>query len=308
MGLDVSVIIPVYNDSLNITKTLNSLVDQTFKNFEVVLVDDGSTDEIEKYLEPFLNKINLRYYFQENSGVSAARNKGIYYAKGKYISFLDSDDYHDAEYLEKMINQIKMKDSDVCYCGFKTIANNIVQKTKTKFTGNNVLEKYILRHIIFNTNSVVLNREFVLRKSILFKKNLNWAEDIDFFSRILAETNKVTYAEDYLTYYNNDAVGTRLSDFSMQKLDLDYTVFMDLCNEISNDNMSLKKAFVDYRIPGLLTYKLLLAIEENVDKNEIKEYYEKYKDYVTGFSFNNGLRSIKLNVSKIELGIKIRTL
>ena len=104
-----SVIIPVYNSEKYLKECLDSLVNQTFKDFEIICINDGSTDNSKKLLEEYANKDDrINVYSQENQGVGAARNYGMTLAKGKYINFLDSDDILSAnalksayEFLEK---------------------------------------------------------------------------------------------------------------------------------------------------------------------------------------------------------------
>ena len=87
----VSVIIPVYNSAKYIQKAIDSVLDQTYSNYEIIVVDDGSTDETRQKLQSYQNKI--RYVFQENQGSATARNTGIKLAKGDLVAFLDSDDF-----------------------------------------------------------------------------------------------------------------------------------------------------------------------------------------------------------------------
>src|SRR5437868_7134370 len=90
----VSVIIPTYNRGKLITRAVNSVLNQTFNDFEIIIVDDGSKDETKNILMPYQNqkKNRIKYFYQENRGISAARNRGIKESTGEYIAFLDSDD------------------------------------------------------------------------------------------------------------------------------------------------------------------------------------------------------------------------
>lgn len=306
MSLDISVVIPTYNAALSITKTLQSLVDQTLENFEVILVDDGSTDELKKYLESFYDKINLNYYYQENGGVSSARNKGISHARGKYICFLDSDDFYDEDYLMKMVNKSESEKSDICYCGFKTIENGVTEITKSEFTKEDVLKKYMLGRVVVNTTGWVVNREFLLSTGVLFTVGLSWAEDMQFFGTLLTKTKKIAYVKEYLSNYNNDVEGERLTDYSIGRMDLDHKVFTKIYDELENKDTELRKAIIDYRLSASLTDGLINALRNEVNRDEILKYYDKYKEYVTGFTYNNGLKSMKLNIKKVLLGNKIK--
>ncbi|MDD2650679.1 MAG: glycosyltransferase family 2 protein [Candidatus Cloacimonadales bacterium] len=99
----ISVIIPAYNAEKLLADSLNSVVNQTYKNFEVIIVNDGSVDKTADICDSFASKdTRIKYTYQDNAGVSMARNKGMEMSSGKYICFLDADDYYSPTYLEKM--------------------------------------------------------------------------------------------------------------------------------------------------------------------------------------------------------------
>src|SRR5690606_6751565 len=102
-----SVVIPLYNKELSVRNTINSVLDQTFKEFEIVIVNDGSTDNSVKEVEKFDDK-RIRLIHQENKGVSAARNRGIEEAKYEWIAFLDADDLWRENHLEEVVRMINI--------------------------------------------------------------------------------------------------------------------------------------------------------------------------------------------------------
>ena len=103
----ISIIIPLYNKGNIIQLTLNSILAQSYKDFEVIIVDDGSTDKSKQMLLPYLENENIKYIYQTNKGVSAARNAGAQQAKGEWILFLDADDPLYPNALEILISAIK---------------------------------------------------------------------------------------------------------------------------------------------------------------------------------------------------------
>ncbi|MBR2343772.1 MAG: glycosyltransferase family 2 protein [Clostridia bacterium] len=116
--VQVSIIIPCYNCEALIDETLDSLVNQTFKNFEVICVNDGSRDNTLQKLEAWSEKgcLNMRLVNQENAGVSRARNVGISEAAGRYILFLDSDDCLHPEFIKRLVQGVELSGADVSYC------------------------------------------------------------------------------------------------------------------------------------------------------------------------------------------------
>jgi glycosyltransferase involved in cell wall biosynthesis len=121
-----SIIIPAYNRANSISKTLDRLYAQTSTDFEVIVVDDGSTDNTREIVSDYVQQKGLNYFFQTNSGVSAARNCGAVNAIGEYLLFLDSDDTVSSTWLEDYNEGILKVDADLLYCGIKRIRNGVV--------------------------------------------------------------------------------------------------------------------------------------------------------------------------------------
>ena len=118
----ISIIVPCYNMENFIEKCIKSILAQTYKNIEVLVIDDGSTDNTKYKIKKIIqNDKRFLYYFKENGGLSDARNFGLKRAHGKYICFIDSDDYIEKNYIEEMYNSIIENDSDIAICDIKRI-------------------------------------------------------------------------------------------------------------------------------------------------------------------------------------------
>lgn len=116
----ISIIVPVYNTEKYLSKCLNSLIKQTLKEVEILCVNDGSKDNSAKILEDFAQKdCRIKIFSQKNSGQSVARNLAIEHATGEYLGFVDSDDWIDLDYFEKLYNAAKENDCDIACAGFK---------------------------------------------------------------------------------------------------------------------------------------------------------------------------------------------
>lgn len=130
----LSIIVPVYNVEKYLSKCIDSILNQTFEDFELILIDDGSPDECGKICDNYANKDRrIIVIHQKNAGVSAARNAGLDIAKGEYIGFIDSDDYIDKTMYEKLINAIESFNVDMAICGYDYIneAGNVERKFKS---------------------------------------------------------------------------------------------------------------------------------------------------------------------------------
>ena len=156
----VSVIIPIYNSENVIQKSLNSVFNQTYKNIEIILVDDCSTDNSEKIIKEIMKKHNEIYYYKQekNMGAGATRNKALELAKGQYVAFLDSDDIWYPEKVEKQLKLMKEKETILCYTAIEMIDENenlIKSKRKVK---EKIDYKFLLKNTMIPTSSVIIDR------------------------------------------------------------------------------------------------------------------------------------------------------
>jgi glycosyltransferase involved in cell wall biosynthesis len=178
----VSVIIPVYNGEACISIPLNSLLKQTYPDFEVVIIDDGSTDSTKDVVEKYTSMDNrFKYYYQTNQGVSAARNKGMELSRGEFITFLDSDDFHEETFLDKMVDKIQRESADVCYCGHNIVTPDKSKKRINKFKSKHVLIDYILDKVPVNTGGWMIRKKLIEEFDIKFPIGVSWGEDVEFF-------------------------------------------------------------------------------------------------------------------------------
>lgn len=131
----ISIVIPIFNSGRYILDCLESIERQTYKNIEVVLINDGSTDDTEERIRKYKSesKLEIQYIFQENHGQAYARNFGIDRAEGEYIAFVDSDDYLDDDYLERLYETAEQYDADVVNSGYR-----VVKEDKTILSEVNV--------------------------------------------------------------------------------------------------------------------------------------------------------------------------
>ena len=184
--VDVSVIIPVYNVEKYIKRCLDSLVNQTLENIEFILVDDGSPDGsaeiIKEYADKFPNKIV--YLYQDNAGQGAARNAGYRIAKGKYIGYVDSDDYVDTNMFKKLYDKAKEDNSDMVICG----CYNVDEETGHMVSDcNQDIHKLDIENAIFGKMAVwnkLYRRELI--DGIEFRSKV-WYEDLDFTIRVISK-------------------------------------------------------------------------------------------------------------------------
>lgn len=150
----ISVIVPVYNVEQYLPQCLDSIINQTYKNLEIICVDDGSPDNSGKILDEYAKKDKrIKVIHQENQGVSVARNTGLDNATGEYIGFVDPDDWIEANYYETLIHSAKENNADVVQCGYKTYCDKIdkvVVWKKTIATNFKNIIKNLKRGYVWN--------------------------------------------------------------------------------------------------------------------------------------------------------------
>jgi len=206
---------PVYNTEKYLPDALESLLNQTFKNFELICVDDGSTDNSLNILKEFNNSHNnfIKIISQKNSGIGHARNHGFEFAQYETTLFLDSDDYFCPEFLEKMYRQYQKTKADIVICRYNAVmpSNNIIQENcgirNKLIPKKEIFNKDDLPEYIFNfTNHAIWNKlfrtEFIKNNRISFDDIPESNDDDVFFmlsSLFFAE--KITIIEDSLILY-----------------------------------------------------------------------------------------------------------
>ena len=197
----VSVIVPFYNVEGYIEKCLDTLVNQTLEDIEIILVNDGSKDNsiliAKKFLENYPKKIV--YLEKENGGLSDARNFGIPYAKGEYIAFLDSDDYVEKNMYEEMYALAKKENSDMVQCNFYW---EYIDKNKKKIGD---MQKYSNKKELITKGRVeawnkLIKREILENEEIRFPKGLRY-EDVEFTYKLAPYLEKVSFIDKPFIHY-----------------------------------------------------------------------------------------------------------
>ena len=193
--MKVSIIVPVYNVEKYLEKCLDSLVNQTFKNIEIIIVNDGSTDNSEKIINKYCQKYhNIRNIYIENHGQGFARNIGMKNATGDYFMFVDSDDYVDKTIVQKLVSAIA--NSDIAVCNIYKVINN---KKKLFINYHNYQDDQINLMLSHPGPVAKLYNKSVLN-NIRFLENVYY-EDLSFTPLVAINTKKISYVNEALYYY-----------------------------------------------------------------------------------------------------------
>jgi glycosyltransferase involved in cell wall biosynthesis len=254
----ISVIVPVYNVEFYLKKCIKSLVNQTYKNIEIILVDDGSFDASPSICDKFAESDKrIKVIHQTNSGVSTARNVGIDKATGEYVAFVDSDDWVPRNALETLLNGIKENDADMCYGAIKEINpfQDIVPDATPTATISKNCPDSLLSYVqkMYKTPwGKIFKRSLLNEHGIRFEKDIKFHEDTIFLYKFIQKCETlssvcgVTYCYNRLT--PNSASKKQYRDVHMWK----YTVAFEL-EQIFIEYMEHKKVaryvFQRYLLP-----------------------------------------------------------
>ncbi len=313
----VSIIIPIYNTEKYLAQCLDSITSQTFEDFEYICVNDGSTDNSLKILEQYANKDNrLKIINQKNKGSSAARNMALKHIKGKYISFIDSDDFVAKDFLEKLVNIAEKDNSDIVYCRHtvycsadnKYIPDKNKEKLKKLFykyskTTNNKIKKRCILNIVENSSSVC----FKLYKSSIIKNN-----DICFFENIYAEedyafniltniySSKISFLEEDLYFYRKQITSItakNTDDFRINSI----KSFILLTKVLNTRNLLIKNKI----LMRFISHKFLSTIGKNLSIEKQKEILPEIYEHIKFFKDININYNINLKIRFYLFLIKV---
>lgn len=195
----VSIIVPIYNVEKYLAKCLESLVNQTIDSYELILVNDGSTDGSQVIVNEYVTKYPdiIKSYYKTNGGLSSARNHGMKYVTGEYIGFVDSDDWVLPDMFKLMYYNAKNNGSDIGCCGYTEIFSDRENHHIPRYMGYKNC-RYKIEVVSWNK---IYKTDFLKKNNLVFLVGV-LHEDFDFTTRSLSLTSKVSFIDDYLYIYN----------------------------------------------------------------------------------------------------------
>lgn len=232
----VSIIIPAFNSEKYIRESVDSALGQIYKNIEVIVVDDGSTDNTKKVLEPYIVRNKIRYIYQKNNGLSAARNLGIKAAKGEFIAFLDADDIFLPEKVRKQIEYLENNPKcDMNYCGiyhfYENKPQNFFKLNYKYFSGNEVFKELLWKNFI-NPLSVVFKRE-TIEKYGMFDETFRRTEDWEYWVRLAWQGAKFCFLPDILAKYRINRKSMTYEKSGVLQRQKEVEIFVNLKQKMS---------------------------------------------------------------------------
>ena len=250
----VSIIIPVYNAELTIEKCIKSILQQDYKNLEIIVIDDGSKDKTQNIIEKYLRLDDrIRYIKQSNSGVSAARNRGIKESIGEYIIFVDSDDWLERNMISEMMAAINRERVDVVRCNF----SEVHEGKKTNSPAYKDIDNRLINHKDYKTSKLYdhlltanqplknlvmllcIKKQLLIDNSIYFDEELYMLEDVLFYQNILHYSKSIYFLNKYLYNYRENPNSVTRSPENYEKM-----IFGVLASNKKINNFLLKNKIV----------------------------------------------------------------
>lgn len=281
----VSIIVPVYNREKELDKCVSSLVNQSFKDLEIILVDDGSTDSSPRLCDEYAEKYEkLKVFHNSNMGVSETRNFGLNKAFGDYICFIDSDDYIDENYIEKLHSSITSGDYSISVCDYYEVGENNKIACSLAYDEKEFSSIKLLNDILYSrtTNSFCWGRMW--KKDILKEsfKNISYCEDTVFNVENLAVPDlTVSYVKEPLYYYvrhKNSITGQEKAGHLNDILNV-----AEMIADISQKNNYVKTKAVRSLIVNYSFFVYLIAARHN-ESNEYDFVKERSKSLIKKYN------------------------
>lgn len=261
----ISIIVTNYNKEKYIKECIDSLLRQTYKNLEIIIVDDGSTDNSRSILKKY--EASVKIIYQENKGVSNARNTGIKSSSGELIMIVDGDDFLEPDYIE---NILRYENNSFLISGYKRYYNDqeieeILPKKEEIFFGN------CLSSNIINSDTIkflavpylkLYNKEIINTNNLEFNEKMNYGEDLLFVLKYMSHVKKMQFIN--ASGYNNRIVNQSLSRKYLNNIDIQLNIINNFIQLNSDD-----KNLIDYLI--FRNIKLIL-------KNAQRKGYKKFKN------------------------------
>lgn len=256
----ISVIIPVHNSDKYLNECLDSIINQTYENLEIIVIDDSSTDKSKEIILNYANSDKrILYFYKEFKSAGKTRNFGIDVAKGKYISFIDSDDYIDVTMIEKLHAAIKKNDS---FSG--TLQLYMVIDGEIKHYSRTLEEQMLLK--LPNVWSRLYNKSIIDKYNIRFSDAII-GEDLEFNCKLLLCNNHASYINEALNYYRIHSS----SSFRKNNNNLAILKSLDGINDFATDKNNAFVEFVNI-VNVFRTAKIIISLGDYDDLKKIFNY------------------------------------
>lgn len=281
----ISVIVPIYNAEKSLSRCVNSILKQSYSDFEIILIDDGSIDSSPKIAIEYENRYRsiIKTVIKENEGVAKTRNLGIKIAKGEYIAFIDNDDFIDENYLENLIKNIK--DYDIIIGGYRRASLDKV------FFTIHATDVPWTKYLITAPWGRIYNRNFLLNNNIEFYSS-SIGEDVYFNMKAYSCTNKIKIVDyiGYNWYYNENSV-SNTNQRGLEDIEQVIKLLDKIYQLYKNEDMLVNYFYVRY----VVWY--LLFSGKSANKERFKEVSKKLFEWLKSHEIKNNYKIHSYDIS-----------
>lgn len=281
----VSIIVPVYNVEQYLKDCLDSILQQSYPNIEIIIINDGSTDGSKEAVIPFLSDKRVKYIEQENKGLSGARNTGLKSALGKYIVFVDSDDYIEKNMLKEVVFLMKTYSLDLVRFNGISFVEELNETFKE---GNYDFSHRLEENKLYKEESLDLNRrtfsssvclyittrELISKNQLVFYENVLHEDEL-FTAQVFLHTKRMMY-KNVSYYHRRYRSNSIMTDLSSEKKEQSFDSYRVLFNELekmmkSNNNTESQKKFIKRQMISIYSGLKNSQINENKKKKVLKK-------------------------------------
>ena len=283
--MKVSVIVPVYNVEEYLPKCLDSLINQTLSDIEIIVVNDGSPDNSQDIIDKYKKKDKrIISIIKENGGQGSARNLGLEKSRGEYISFIDSDDWIELDMLEKMYEKAVLNDSDIVMCGYKNVFSNNVEIVNLKEEIlNNQTSKLFSTVMVWDK---LYKKEFLLNSGIKFFEDKIWYEDFNYTIKLLSLTDKIDYVNKPFYNYLIRNQSTMRNSNIFKNMDL-IKIFDDII-DFCKDKHIYEKYYdeIEFLAIDHFSFAMVRVIKSKGNKKDKKQVLNEFDKYLRKHFYN----------------------
>ena len=265
-----SIIIPVYNAESTISRCVDSILSQSFSDFELLLIDDGSTDKSAEICDRYESSDSrVRTVHKKNSGPSRARNTGIELSTGEYLLFVDSDDYVEKEYIERF-NDNK---SDLTVCGTKNVNELGVVLSVVKHSEENHFDKepdysaLFRRGVVFSPWGKLFIRDIIVNNKITFPTDISWGEDGIFVCNYIKYIHSFKYIDylgyNYVRYQAQNTLSSKIRDDLIDDIIAHRTECIDILKRLPEKEFLIISNYINEDIRKNCSYVIIRIVESN---------------------------------------------
>ena len=276
----VSIIIPVYGVEKYISKCLESLVNQTLNDIEIIVVNDGTKDNSQKIIDKYVKKYpdKVKSFIKENGGQGSARNYGLKKAMGEYIGYVDSDDFVEKDMYKKLYNKAKDDNYDIVVCGNYNVSEDYQNKNIDTFINNYNTD---LENIFFGKIAVwnkIYKRDILIKNKLEFKEKV-WYEDLAFTIKAIINSNTFAFINEPLYDYLIREGSTMNNSNVARNLEI-LDAFDDILNYIKHNKKEEHLEKIEFlAIDHIYISAIVRVLKADADKNIKKETIEKLINY-----------------------------